>query len=58
MRPSRVRPSADPARLDQALFDQAVLDEALLLDSQLCFLVYRLHRALTSATAPCSPISA
>ena len=46
MRPSRVRPSADPARLDQALFDQALLDEALLLDSQLCFLVYRLHRAL------------
>jgi DNA-binding MarR family transcriptional regulator len=47
-----VQPSADPAPLDPALFDQALLDEALLLDSQLCFLVYRLHRALNERYRP------
>ena len=49
---SRVRPSADPVKLDHALIDQALLDEALLLDSQLCFLVYRLHRALNERYRP------
>jgi len=48
----RVLPSADPAPVDPAQFDQALLDEALLLDSQLCFLVYRLHRALNELYRP------
>ena len=37
---------------DLALLDQALLDQALLLDSQLCFLVYRLHRALNERYRP------
>ena len=45
--PSRVRSSTDPAPPDEAL-----LDQALLLDSQLCFLVYRLHRALNERYRP------
>jgi MarR family transcriptional regulator, organic hydroperoxide resistance regulator len=48
----RVLPSADPAPVDPAQFDQALLDKALLLDSQLCFLVYRLHRALNERYRP------
>ena len=48
----RVLPSADSAPVDPAQFDQGLLDKALLLDSQLCFLVYRLHRALNERYRP------
>ena len=44
---SPIEPTSNSEPLDQAL-----LDQALLLDSQLCFLVYRLHRALNERYRP------
>lgn len=41
-----------PSDLSSMALPPAILDEILLLDSQLCFLVYRLHRALNDRYRP------
>jgi MarR family transcriptional regulator, organic hydroperoxide resistance regulator len=46
------RPAAHDRSPERMPAEQALADQVLLLDSQLCFLVYRLHRALNERYRP------